>query len=171
MTSGFRTATSASSHDLQLIRLLVNAPLTPRLPLEVLYGVGEVNILTVKARSRQRFVENSAGGSDERLALLVFFVARLLSDKNNASVWRSLTEHGLRATFVEVASRAPDSGRTQFCEGRMRRDQRSCGGCSFARHRLTWMPDSNQWLESTILSSTQCCGRGRQSPFQGSSRA
>lgn len=62
--------------DLQLARLLVNAPFAARLEFEVFDGIRHVRRLAVDRGIRQRAVLELAGWPDERLAGAVFLVAR-----------------------------------------------------------------------------------------------
>ena len=54
--------------DLAGVRLLVDAPLAARLPLEVLDDVGDVDRCAVDAGVLERAVEQLAGRADERMA-------------------------------------------------------------------------------------------------------
>jgi L-alanine-DL-glutamate epimerase-like enolase superfamily enzyme len=85
---------------------LVNPALTPRLVAEMLDHVGDVDIVMRDARSLQAAVEDAAGGADERMALNVLLVPRLLTDQHQARVLRTLAHHGLRGTFPEVTGAA-----------------------------------------------------------------
>src|SRR5438067_1853163 len=64
--------------DLGPVRLLVDAALPQRLPLEVLDDVRDVGLLPVDARVRHGLVEDAPGRPDERTALLVLLVPGLL---------------------------------------------------------------------------------------------
>ena len=90
-------------------RLLMDAPLAARLPLEVLDGVRHVHRSAVDPDFRERLVEHPAGGADERPALLVLLVARLLADEHRVGIARPLAEDGLRPGAPELAS-AADGG-------------------------------------------------------------
>src|SRR4051812_5791245 len=46
-----------AGRDLDRVRLLVNAALAARLPLEVLHGIGDVHLLSIDAGLYERFVE------------------------------------------------------------------------------------------------------------------
>jgi hypothetical protein len=70
------------------------------LPLEVLHRVGDVDFGSDYAGLFKRAIEQLAGGAYERLALEVFVIAWLLADHNDAGVFRSFTEHGLRSVLV-----------------------------------------------------------------------
>src|SRR5205085_6925646 len=96
----------AARFDLRHARFLVDAPLAPRLPLEMLHGVGDIHLMARNARSVQRLVEHRAGGADKRRALTVFLVARLLADKHHACLVWTGAEDDLRGRFVEIAAAA-----------------------------------------------------------------
>jgi len=72
--------------DLRSVRLLVDAPLPARLPLEVLDDVRDVGQLAVDPRLLECLVEQPAGGADERLASQVLLIAGLLADEHDLSV-------------------------------------------------------------------------------------
>src|SRR6059058_3746512 len=72
-----------AGRDLRPVRLLVDASLAARLPLEVLDDVGDVDLAPVDASVLERLVEELSGRPDERLALQVLLVARLLADEDD----------------------------------------------------------------------------------------
>src|ERR687887_611324 len=78
------------------VRLLVDAPLAARLPLEVLDDVRDVGLPPVDPRLLERLVEDPAGRADERLPRLVLLVAGLLADEHHVRRPRALAEHCLR---------------------------------------------------------------------------
>ncbi len=53
-------------------------------------------MLALDAGSLERPVQESSGGPDERQALLVLLVARLLADQHHARMRVARAEHGLR---------------------------------------------------------------------------
>src|SRR2546423_13356201 len=65
--------------DLRPVRLLVDAAVAPRLPLEVFDDVGDVDLSPVDARVLERLVEELPGRPDKRFALQVLLVPRLRS--------------------------------------------------------------------------------------------
>jgi hypothetical protein len=71
--------------DLACRRLLVDAALSALLELEVLDGIGDVDAASVDAGIRHRPLQELAGGSNERPALPVFLVARLLANEGDRS--------------------------------------------------------------------------------------
>src|SRR5215212_8944203 len=66
--------------DLRRVRLLVDAALAARDPLEVLDGVRDVDRAAVDPRVLERLVEKLPGGPYERLAQFVLLVTGLLAD-------------------------------------------------------------------------------------------
>jgi len=119
---------SASSHglqaaDLPAVRLLVQAPLAPAHPAEVLDGVGHVDAAARDAGGLQALVEDAAGGSDERLALDVLAVAGLLADQHHRGLPRAVAEHGLRRVLPEIAAAAAIGGLAQRVEGHLLRQE------------------------------------------------
>src|SRR5688572_27072733 len=88
---------------LALRRRLVQAALAARLPLEVLDRVGDVQVLALDARGLQRPVEQASGRPDERQALAVLLVARLLADQHDPGVGVAGAEHSLRRVGPERA--------------------------------------------------------------------
>ena len=59
----------------------MNATFPPRLPFEVFDGVGDVAGISVNSRLRECAIKKPAGRSDERMALLVFLISRLLANQ------------------------------------------------------------------------------------------
>ena len=74
---------------------------SPRLELEMLNGVRHVYALAVDARLTERFVQEKPGRADERAALTVFLIPRLLADQHNLCVLRTLPEYGLGRVFPQ----------------------------------------------------------------------
>lgn len=80
--------------------LLVNAAFAALLEFEVLYGIGQVDCFPIDARLDKGAVEHASRGSDERPALAVFFITRLLPDHYDGSRSLALAEYRLRRVFV-----------------------------------------------------------------------
>src|SRR5690348_2483553 len=78
-----RLEPGAAGHLLGPARLRVDAPLPARLPLEVLDRVRDVDLPAVDPREIERLVEQAPRRPDERAALLVLLVARLLADEHH----------------------------------------------------------------------------------------
>jgi len=72
--------------------------------LEVLDRVRHVDLAARDVREREGLVEQTACGTDERLACEIFVIARDFSDQHHARVDRALAEHGLRGVAVERAA-------------------------------------------------------------------
>src|SRR5205807_1798460 len=91
---------------LELVRpwRLVDPALAALLELEVLDGVGDVDLLALEPRVGQGLVEHLAGRTDERRALAIFLVSRLFSDEHDPRGGRASAEDGLRGVTVEVAA-------------------------------------------------------------------
>src|SRR5262249_11451034 len=92
--------------DLDRARRLVDTALGRPNELEVLDGVGDVDVDAGKARLPERAVEHFARGSDERRALEVLLIARLLSDEDSARGGRPFSENGLCRVAPQLASAA-----------------------------------------------------------------
>ena len=92
--------------DLPLGWLLVDAPLAAGLVLEVLDSVRHVELPAVDARVGQRAVQDSAGRADERPALEVLTVARLLADQHDRRARAAFAEHRLRGVLPQRAGAA-----------------------------------------------------------------
>ena len=110
-TAGRTTSSSLSSHQRQASISLVSgflcsAPLAARLVLEVLHGVGDVDVRAVDARRLERAVEHLARGADEGAPGKILLVARLLADQHQGRIGRAFAEHGLGGVLVKVAARA-----------------------------------------------------------------
>jgi hypothetical protein len=78
----------------------MNPALSTLFPLEVLDRVGDVDFGSDYAGLFKRAVKQFAGATYERLALDVFVIAGLLTDHDDARVFWSLTEHGLRGVLI-----------------------------------------------------------------------
>jgi len=96
--------------DLPYRGLGVDAALATRLPLEVLDGVGDVDLLPGDARLGQRFVEHLSRRSHERLARQVLLVSRLLADEERRRLSGADAQDRLRGVLVEVAGAAALGG-------------------------------------------------------------
>ena len=78
--------------DLSRRRFLVQAAFAARLPAEVFYGVCDVDFVARNAGFFQCFVEQPAGGADERLALVIFFVARNFAEQYQRAAARAFAK-------------------------------------------------------------------------------
>jgi hypothetical protein len=60
-------------------------------------NVGDVHLRAFNPRRNQRFIKDSACGSNEWMAGDVFLISRLLTNQHDSRVLRTLTEYGLSA--------------------------------------------------------------------------
>ena len=116
-----------TSGDLDSVWFLVDPALAARLPLEMLDDVGDVGLFAIYPGVFERIVEKLAGRTNKRFAGQIFFVARLLADKQDGRASRAFAENGLRAAFPEVASLAISGSGFECGKGRSRRNQIFCG--------------------------------------------
>jgi hypothetical protein len=84
----------------------VNAPFAALFEFEVFNYVGDVDVLAIDARLDQCLIQQMAGRSHKRPALLILLVAGLLADQHKASLFGTLAEDRLRGAAVEVAAPA-----------------------------------------------------------------
>ena len=76
-----------------------------RFPFEMLNGIRNVHLIARNAGFHQGFVEQSAGGSDEWMALQIFLIAGLLSDEDDLGVSGAFAKHGLCGALIKVTTR------------------------------------------------------------------
>ena len=99
--------------DLALRRRLVQAPLAPGLPLEVLHRVRDVRLRAIDSGLVHGLVQDAAGGPHERVALPVLDVAGLLADEHNAGARVALPEDRLGRVLPQRAIAATRRGLAQ----------------------------------------------------------
>ena len=87
-----------------------------RLPLEVLDDVRDVCGRAVDPGLLHRLVEQPTCRADERLALLVLLVARLLPDEHDLGLRRPLAEHRLRPGLPERTGLAAGRGLAELLQ-------------------------------------------------------
>ncbi len=132
--------------DLDRIGLLVDAPLPPGLPIEMLHHVGHIGLVPVDAGLQQATVEQTASRTDEGLSAEVFLVARLFTDEHHSRCAATGTEHGSGCPFPQVTCSTSLCRLTQTWEGRIfghrgclrvchRRQEESMGRASAAEPR------------------------------------
>ncbi len=107
----------AASGDLARARLLMNAPLPARLPLEVLHGIRHVRSGAVDPGLGERLVEEPPRRADERAPGPILLVARLLADEHGGRGLRALAEDGLGSEPPELA---PPTARCSLAKGGQR---------------------------------------------------
>ena len=72
----------------------------------MLDGIGNVHQRSVNRGVCQAAIEQLAGWPNERAPFAIFFVARLLADKDNLRRPAPFAKHGLRRVSVKIASPA-----------------------------------------------------------------
>jgi hypothetical protein len=102
--------------DLPLSGRLVQPPLSPGFPLEMLDGIRDVEMLALHPGRFERAVEKPAGGADEGQPPAVLLVARLLADEHRAGMRIAGAEHRLRRVRPERAVLAAPGLFSQFSE-------------------------------------------------------
>ena len=85
--------------------------------------VGDVGLGTVDAGLLQRPVEQLARRPDERPALQILLIARLLADQHHTRARSPLAEHRLRTALVQRAGGAAGGSLLQLVEVRLRRHE------------------------------------------------
>jgi hypothetical protein len=90
--------------DLASAGFLVHTQLALRDPFEMLHDVRDVRVASLDPGVLHRPIEHPTGRADERMAVQVLFIARLLADEHDARLGRSLTEHRLGRVLVERAA-------------------------------------------------------------------
>jgi hypothetical protein len=96
----------SAGKNLPRVRLAVQPPLAAGGPLEVLDGIGHIDLLARNARFFQHLIEQAAGRTDERLSRAVFDVAGLLAHHHQPGMCRTSAEDGLRRIRKERAALA-----------------------------------------------------------------
>lgn len=94
----------------------MDAPLSPRNPLEMLHRVGHVHKLSVDAGTIEQLIEEAAGRADEGPAEAILLVAGLLTDKHQVGAIRSLAAHRLGGARIQVAGSAVRRELTKFIQ-------------------------------------------------------
>ena len=91
---------------------------------EVLHRVRDVEPRAVQAHRGQGTIEHLARRADERRALQVLLIARLLADEHDASIGGTAAEDGLGRPAVELAPGAARRRRPELGEARARGNER-----------------------------------------------
>lgn len=92
--------------DLRHSRLFVETAFAAFLKLEMLDGVSEVDFLAINPGVGKRTIQQFSSGTDEGMALDVFFIAGFLAYHHDACGDRSFAEYRLRRVQVEVTAMA-----------------------------------------------------------------
>ena len=102
------------------VRRLVNASLRSCFarPLEVFYGVGDVDIVAVDAGRLECAIEQAAGGSDERASGAVLCISGLFADDEQRRAGWSFAENGLSAERVQMTAATVFGRCAQLRDGR-----------------------------------------------------
>src|SRR4029453_6506538 len=103
-----------------------------RLPLEVLDGIGQIDMTGIEAGLSQHLPQQAASRPDETPALKVFPVSRPFADQEDLRPRRPFAKDRLRRALIEVAALAL-SGCLAKCReaGSLRQEirRRDCCGC------------------------------------------
>jgi hypothetical protein len=98
-------------------RLLMYPQFAARLPLEVFDRIGDVHLIAVYASLFEALVEQFAGRTHERTALLILVIAGLFTDHHDCDVAcfpglprLDFAKHGLGGISIEIAPAAPLDG-------------------------------------------------------------
>lgn len=110
----------ATGGDLASAGLLVNAALAPRLPLEVLDGICNVDLIPVEAGLLQTLIQKPTCGAYERPPFAVFAIAGLLAQEDHSSLSRALAEYSLGCLLIQRAAATIAHGLPQRLEIVMR---------------------------------------------------
>jgi hypothetical protein len=95
----------------------MNAAFATRFPFEMFDNIGDVSLRPIDARLDKRIIKQPTGGTNERLAREIFFVAWLFADEHDCRALASFAEDSLRASFPKVAGFAIGRGRFEGRQG------------------------------------------------------
>ena len=84
----------------------MDAAFAARFPFEMFDNIRDVGLFAIDARRFHRIVEQATGWSDERFAREIFFVTRLLADKQDVCSPGTFAKNRLRSFLPEVAGTA-----------------------------------------------------------------
>ena len=108
---GFEPGTTGG--NFLTVWFFMNAPFATRFPLEVFDNIRDVGLRTIDAGLGKRVVKKSARWTNERFAGEIFFVTRLLTDKQDGGASPTFAEHCLGAAFPKVTRFAIGGGVAQ----------------------------------------------------------
>lgn len=117
------------------VRSLVKPALATLLEFEVLYGIGNEDIIAGNAGRREGFIEDASSRPDEGFASDIFLVSRLFTDQNQLGTPASFAGDDLGREFVKRASCAFGFGGGQSRKASDRTIQRVVG-----HHRYNAQP-------------------------------
>jgi len=157
----FRFQPGTARLNFRLARPFVNAPLSVLVasPVEVLYHVGYIDPVSVDSGCRERLIENSSCGPNERMASQIFFVAGLLADEHHRSVRSTFSEYGLSSPGPEIAALAMFGRFAKGIDSSLRRQERSRRGEFFSRHGDLQMKTMNSKSASVRCRTIEPCDR------------
>lgn len=96
----------AASSYFRSIGFFVDATFSSRFSLEVLHGIGNVNLFAINACFRKGFVQKPAGRADKRFSFPIFLIAGLFADKDNSRAGQTFAEHSVCGAFPEITGLA-----------------------------------------------------------------
>ena len=99
-----RLEPGTTSRNFLGVWFLVNAAFATRLPLKMFDNIRDVSLGTIDAGLLERSIKKSAGGTNERFAREIFFVARLFADKHHYRAAAAFAEDSLGAELPKVTS-------------------------------------------------------------------
>jgi hypothetical protein len=114
-----------ASGDFGAVRLVMDAPLPPGAPLEVLHRIRHVHPLSVDACGSECFVEHASRGTDERPTGEIFAISGLLTHEHQRCVRRPFAEHRLGGVAPQVARTTVGRVVSEPCDIRGGRHARS----------------------------------------------
>ncbi len=128
MTSGSSTDISACSHGRHAVMCrnsgvwwMRRLPGPLGLEAEVLHRVGDIDVAAIQPDLVDRPLQQPAGRADERDALAVLLVTRLLADQRDPRGQRTRREHDLGRVLVQLAGGTGSGRGPQLLDGRVRR--------------------------------------------------
>jgi len=96
--------------DLGCVRSLVDSTFATDFVLEVLHGIGRVDVVVIDAGVLEALPQHCARGPDERDAALVLDIAGLFADEDQRSRQGPLAEHRLVGVDVQRTTLAFECG-------------------------------------------------------------
>jgi hypothetical protein len=102
--SNLRFQPGAAGRDLKRIWLLMEPNFSAWFPLEMLNGIGDVDIGSIDTCGLEAFIEQLPGRTDEGLSLLVFAISGLFPHQENSGMGAALAKYDLRGFPIEVAT-------------------------------------------------------------------
>jgi hypothetical protein len=119
-------------------------------PFEMFDRVGYVNPLARNSRFNQCLVKQTPRRPDEWMALPIFLIAGLLSDKHDVRSFRSFAEDRLSGVLVKITASAGTCGVPQSFESAFLRQEIVRGAVQFSSHnfRLSFFQRQGQMASS-----------------------